>query len=205
MSQKEQKAQDNSDTAADPVTPAEENQPQPEAAPDLQQALEAAKAEAAKNHENFLLAVAEAENVRKRAQNEIEAARKFALERFAGELLAVRDSLELASATDLTSDTAIEKMQEGLALTLKQLDTVFEKFSIAVLDPKGEKFDPEKHQAMSMVETRELAPNHVVDVMQKGYMLNSRLLRPAMVIVSKAPAETGPESTEFTPEGRPGA
>jgi len=205
MSQKEQNSPETAANESETDVSEEKNTAQPEAPVDLQQAIEAARAEAAKNHDNFLLAVAEAENVRKRAQNEIEAARKFALERFAAELLAVRDSLELASSTDLAGESAIEKMQEGLALTLKQLDTVFEKFSIAVVDPKGEKFDPEKHQAMSMVETAELAPNHVLDVMQKGYTLNSRLLRPAMVVVSKAPAETGAKSTDSGPEGQSGA
>jgi len=205
MSQKEQKSPETAANESETDVSEEKNTTQPEAPVDLQQALEAAQAEAAKNHDNFLLAVAEAENVRKRAKNEIEAARKFALERFAGELLAARDSLELASCTDLAGESAIEKMQEGLALTLKQLDTVFEKFSIAVVDPKGEKFDPEKHQAMSMVETAELAPNHVLDVMQKGYTLNSRLLRPAMVVVSKAPAENGAKSTDSGPEGQSGA
>lgn len=200
MNQEEKKEQESATAGAEPIISAEEK-----STDDLQQALQAARSEAAKNHESFLLAAAEAENVRKRAQNEIEAARKFALERFAGELLAVRDSLELASATDLAGEAAIEKMQEGLALTLKQLDTVFEKFSISVLDPKGEKFDPEKHQAMTMVETSDLAPNHVLDVMQKGYALNSRLLRPAMVVVSKAPAETAGKSTDSGSEGSSGA
>lgn len=151
--------------------------------------LEAARAEADKQRENYLLAAAEAENIRKRAQNEIAQARKFAIEKFAAELLTVRDSLELASATEIDSgdSEALTKMREGLELTLKQLDSVFDKFDITVVDPKGEKFNPDHHQAMAMVENAELAPNHVVDVMQKGYLLKDRLLRPAMVVVSKAP------------------
>lgn len=156
----------------------------------LEAQLEAARAEADKHRENYLLAAAEAENIRKRAQNEIAQARKFAIEKFAAELLTVRDSLELASATEIDSadSEALAKMREGLELTLKQLDSVFEKFEITVVDPKGEKFNPDHHQAMAMVENAELAPNHVVDVMQKGYLLKDRLLRPAMVVVSKAPA-----------------
>jgi molecular chaperone GrpE len=156
--------------------------------PSLEQQLEDARAEAQKNQENFLLASAEAENIRKRAQNEMAQARKFAIEKFASELLSVRDSLDLASATEISGEDAgaVEKMREGLELTLKQLDSVFEKFEITAIDPKGEKFNPDHHQAMAMVETADLEPNHVVEVMQKGYLLKDRLLRPAMVIVSKA-------------------
>ena len=169
-----------------------------EAEPSLEQQLEAIRTEAEKNHENFLLASAEAENIRKRAQNEIAQARKFAIEKFATELLSVRDSLELASATEIDSDDggAMEKMREGLQLTLKQLDSVFEKFEISVIDPKGEKFNPDHHQAMAMVETEDLEPNHVVEVMQKGYLLKDRLLRPAMVVVSRAVAARTQEGTD---------
>jgi molecular chaperone GrpE len=205
MTQKKEKAQETPDIEEPKTADAEQAASAEDPVTDLQQALDTARAEADKNHENFLLAAAEAENIRKRAQNDIDSARKFALERFAGELLAVRDSLELASHTDMSIDGAVDKMQEGLILTLKQLDAAFEKFSISIIDPKGEKFDPERHQAMTMVETGDLPPNHVVDVMQKGYSLNSRLLRPAMVVVSKAPAETKPDLTESGPEGQKGA
>ena len=169
-----------------------------EAGPSLEQQLEAVRAEADKNRESFLLASAEAENIRKRAQNEIAQARKFAIEKFASELLSVRDSLDLASSTEINSEDAdaITKMREGLELTLKQLDSVFEKFEISAIDPKGEKFNPDHHQAMAMVETGDLEPNHVVEVMQKGYLLKDRLLRPAMVVVSKAVTEKAPEGTD---------
>jgi len=164
----------------------------------LEQQLEAVRAEAEKNRENFLLASAEAENIRKRAQNEIAQARKFAIEKFATELLSVRDSLDLASATEINSEDAdaVTKMREGLALTLRQLDSIFEKFEISVIDPKGEKFNPEHHQAMAMIETADLEPNHVVEVMQKGYLLKDRLLRPAMVVVSRAVAVKAQEGTD---------
>jgi molecular chaperone GrpE len=164
----------------------------------LEQQLEAVRAEAEKNRESFLLASAEAENIRKRAQNEIAQARKFAIEKFATELLSVRDSLDLASATEINSEDAdaVTKMREGLELTLKQLDSVFEKFEISVIDPKGEKFNPDHHQAMAMVETGDLEPNHVVEVMQKGYLLKDRLLRPAMVVVSKAVTAKAHEGTD---------
>jgi len=184
-------------------TPAEEGATEAagsvETEPTLEQQLEALRADAEKNRENFLLASAEAENIRKRAQNEIAQARKFAIEKFATELLGVRDSLGLASATEISADdnSAMEKMREGLELTLKQLDSVFEKFEISVIDPKGEKFNPDHHQAMAMVETGDLEPNHVVEVMQKGYLLKDRLLRPAMVVVSKAVATKAQEG-EFS-------
>lgn len=175
-------------TPADDV--AAKNAEQSPGEPSLEQQLEDARAEVEKSQEKFLLASAEAENIRKRAQNEIAQARKFAIEKFAAELLSVHDSLDLASATEISGEDAgaVAKMREGLELTLKQLDSVFDKFEITAIDPKGEKFNPDHHQAMTMVETADLEPNHVVEVMQKGYLLKDRLLRPAMVVVSKAAA-----------------
>lgn len=143
----------------------------------LQEAL-AAAADAA------LRAQAEAQNARRRAEQEVEKARKFALERFAGELLSVVDNLErsLEAAGDHEASKAIT---EGVELTLKGLRDVLAKFNIHSVDPAGEPFDPQLHQAMTMVPSRDLEPNTVMDVMQKGYTLNGRLLRPAMVVVSK--------------------
>lgn len=131
-----------------------------------------------------LRAQAEAQNARRRAEQEVEKARKFALERFAGELLSVVDNLErtLDAAGDHESSKAIN---EGVELTLKGLRDVLAKFNIHCVDPSGEPFDPQLHQAMTMVPSRDLEPNTVMDVMQKGYTLNGRLLRPAMVVVSK--------------------
>lgn len=167
-----------------------------EAGPEQQ--LEQARAEAAENLDKFLRAKAEAENVRRRSAEEANRVRKFAIEQFAGELLAVRDSLELASQVELGGDTgaAVKQMHEGVLLTLKQLDNVFEKSGISVVDPAGEKFNPELHQAMTLVETGDVEPNHVVSVMQKGYVLNDRLLRPAMVVVAKAPAAAEPDQAD---------
>ena len=121
---------------------------------------------------------------------EIAATRKYAIERFAAEIVAVRDSLELARMVELPKDTnpAVQKMHEGLDLTLKLMDSVFQKFGVTLLDPKGQKFDPERHQAISMVDSVEVPPGHVVNVVQKGYLLNDRLLRPAMVVVARAAA-----------------
>lgn len=156
----------------------------------LQAELEKARAEAAENLDRFLRARAEAENMRKRAELDLAATRKYAIERFAAEILAVRDSLELARTVELPQDSlpAVQKMHEGLDLTLKLLDDIFRKFGLVLVDPKGEKFDPERHQAISMVESAEVPPGHVVNVVQKGFLLNDRLLRPAMVVVAREPA-----------------
>lgn len=160
--------------------------------------LQAAKAEAAENLDKFLRARAEMENARRRAEIDLSNTRKYAIERFASELLAVRDSLELARAVDIKEEnqTALQKMHEGLDLTLKLMDDVFRKFALTMIDPKGEKFDPEKHHAISLVESSEVPPNHVVNVMQKGCLLNDRVLRPAMVVVAKAPSAAAPEQSD---------
>jgi len=162
----------------------------------LRAELEAAKAEAAAHLDRFLRAKAEADNVRKRTENEIANIRKYAVESFAGELLAVHDSLDLARSVSLAdAAAAVEKMHEGLELTLKLMDGVLARFGVVQIDPRGERFDPERHQALSMVESAEVAPNHIVTVVQKGYLLHDRLLRPAMVIVAKAkPANTAPSA-----------
>lgn len=150
--------------------------------------LAAARNELAAAQDRFLRAKAETENVRRRAETDVANAHKFAIDRFAGELLAVRDSLDLAQNVEIEQGEgeAIKKMREGLALTLKLMDDTFAKFSINILDPKGEKFDPERHHALSMIESEEVPPNHVVSVVQKGYVLHDRVLRPAMVMVAKA-------------------
>jgi molecular chaperone GrpE len=166
-----------------PADPAEKTEP-------LDTELEVARREAAEHLDKFLRAKAEVENIRRRAEIDGANARKYALERFAGELLAVRDSLELARNVDLQSDNAdaVNKMREGLALTLKLMDDIFTKFSLVQIDPQNEKFDPDRHQAISVVETDEVESNRIVTVVQKGYMLHDRVLRPAMVMVSRAKA-----------------
>lgn len=129
-----------------------------------------------------LYAKAEGENIRRRAHDDIDKARKFALERFAGELLAVKDSLDAALHVE---NATVESYKSGVELTVKQLSSVFDKFSIGEVNPVGEKFDPNKHQAISTVEADQ-EPNTVVSVLQKGYTLNERVLRPALVMVAKA-------------------
>ncbi len=154
--------------------------------------LDALRSQIAELRDEFLRARADADNARKRAQSEVSNARRFALESFAGELLNVRDSLDLARGVDLAgNDDVIGRVVEGLELTLKQLDAAFERFSVFEVSPGvGDKLDPESHQAMSLIESTDVAPNHICQVIQKGYRLHDRLLRPAMVIVAKAPADS---------------
>lgn len=144
---------------------------------ELEQAVGEAKDQA-------LRAAAEVQNVRRRAEQDVDKARKFALERFVRELLPVVDSLE--KALDAMGEEANEVHREGVSMTLKlQLDTLG-KFGVEAVEPQGEPFDPQYHEAMAMVPNPELEPNTVMDVMQKGYLLNGRLVRPAMVVVSQA-------------------
>ena len=136
--------------------------------------------------DDALRAQADAQNVKRRAEQDVEKARKFALESFARELLAVVDNLERALEATAGQDEAVKPVTEGVELTLKSFLDALRKFNVEAVDPQGEPFDPNLHQAMSMVENSEVEPNSVIAVMQKGYTLNGRLLRPAMVMVSKA-------------------
>ncbi len=128
---------------------------------------------------------AEFENHKKRTEKDLQNAHKYALERFARELLSVMDSLELGIQASTSSQADVEKLREGMELTLKQLTAVFEKFGIQVIDPQGEKFNPDLHQAMAAQPAEGVEPNTVIKVFQKGYSLNDRLLRPAMVIIAQ--------------------
>lgn len=154
---------------------------------ELEAALAKAEAKVTEQQDSVLRAKAEMENARRRAEGEVEKARKFALERFAGELLPVVDNLERALQMADAENEAIKPMIEGVDITLKSFVTTIEKFGLTVVDPQGEAFNPEHHQAMSMQESADFAPNTVMAVMQKGYIINGRLLRPAMVMVSRAP------------------
>ena len=153
------------------------------AAGDLEAALAAAEAKATENWERYLRAAAEAENTRKRAARDVEHAHKFALERFSKELLAVRDTLEMGIAA--SESASVDSLLEGSSATLKMLATTMERFGIVVVDPEGEPFDPEYHEAISVQPAEEVEPGSVVTVVQRGYTLNGRLLRPAMVIVAE--------------------
>ncbi|MEM7611922.1 MAG: nucleotide exchange factor GrpE [Pseudomonadota bacterium] len=144
--------------------------------------LAIAEAKAAENWEKYVRAVAELDNVRKRARRDVENAHKYGIERFAGELLAVTDSLEAGLAAGEAADAGA--LREGSEATLKLFVTTLTKFGIEQLDPHGEPFDPEQHEAMTMVPSPDVEPNTVIDVIQKGYSLNGRLIRPARVIVA---------------------
>lgn len=148
--------------------------------------LEDARAKADDAHNQLLRARAEMENMARRQAKELENAHKFALEGFMKELLQVRDSLELGMAAAEAPDADIAKLREGTELTLKLLRDVMAKFGIERLDPEGEPFNPEYHQAMSMQPRADVPPNTVVNVVQSGYLLNGRLIRPALVMVSQA-------------------
>lgn len=155
----------------------------PEAAPSQETLLKQAELAAQEHHDAWLRAKADADNIRKRAQADIASAHKYAIENFSTELLAVKDSLEAALSI---SNVTVENLKSGVELTLKQLNSVFEKFRVTEINPLGQKFDPHRHQAISTVEA-DAEPNTVVQVFQKGYLLNDRVIRPAMVAVAKAP------------------
>lgn len=153
-----------------------------EVMPSTEELLKKAELDAAEHHDAWLRAKADSENIRKRAQVDIANAHKYAIENFSTELLTVMDSLEAALAVE---NATVENFKNGMELTLKQLTTAFEKFNLKVINPEGEKFDPHQHEAMCTVDS-DLSPNTIVHVMQKGYALNDRVIRPALVTVSKA-------------------
>jgi molecular chaperone GrpE len=150
---------------------------------DLPAQLQRAEAEAGELRDAWLRAKAEADNTRRLAQNDVAKAHKYAVERFAQELLAVKDALELTLATP---NAKTEALRDGVTLTLKNLEAAFDKANIAEINPLHEKYDPHRHQAMTMIESGE-PPGTVVQVFQKGYLLNDRVLRPALVAVAKSP------------------
>jgi molecular chaperone GrpE len=158
----------------------------------LRRLLEEARAQADAHWNDLLRARAEAENVRRRAERDVENAHKFALERFATELLPIKDSLELGLAAVAEGGADVAKLREGIDLTLKMLSAVMDKFGIREVNPVNERFNPELHQAMTVQPSAAVPPNTVLMVYQKGYTLNERLIRPALVIVSRAvpPPET---------------
>ena len=154
----------------------------------LQIELDSALAAAEKHKDEALRALAELENVRKRAEKDVESAHKFGVEKFVNELLPVKDSMDLGFDAANSADD-IEALKEGMALTLKMFESALEKRGVVALDPVGENFDPEFHQAMTMEESVEVEAGKILRVMQKGYLLNDRLIRPAMVVVAKKAAQ----------------
>ena len=167
----------------------------PEPTAHLAELLKEAEDEAARLKDAWLRAKAETENVRKQAQNDLLKAHKYAIERFAQDLLTVKDALELSLATP---NATTEALKDGVELTLKNLSAAFDKAQIVEINPAGEKYDPHRHQAMTMIESAE-PPGTVVQVFQKGYLLNDRVLRPALVAVAKAPEGPGRRS-DASPE-----
>lgn len=167
------------------ATPAD---PSAEAAPEasLREQLAAAEQKAAENWDKYLRAQAELENVRRRVEREAATLQKYALERILGDLITVNDSLELGLKAVAGESEETRKHLEGLQLTQRQFWATLERHGVSVIDPQGQPFNPEFHEAVSTLESAEMAPNHVLAVMQKGYKLHDRLLRPAMVVVSKA-------------------
>jgi molecular chaperone GrpE len=151
----------------------------------IKQELEAATVKADEAHEQLLRTVADMENQKRRQAQELDKARKFALEGFVNELLQVWDSLELGVKASMDEGADIEKLREGNELTLKLLSDVMNKFGVEQIDPREQPFNPDQHQAMTMVPSADVEPNTVIDVFQKGYLLNGRLVRPAMVVVSQ--------------------
>jgi molecular chaperone GrpE len=161
----------------------------------LKSELSATEEKAQENWDKALRAQAELENIRRRTQKDLEDAHKFALTNFVKELLPVLDSLELGLLAATGDSEDVTKFREGNELTLKQFEAVFNKFNVLTIDPKGQPFNAEQHQAMVMQEAADAAPNTVVNVFQKGYMLNGRLLRPALVVVAKAPEQSKSENS----------
>jgi len=159
-----------------------ETMPGPDVMPNLEESLRQAELKAQEHYDAWMYAKAEGENIRRRAQDDISKAQKFAVERFSNEMLAVMDSLQAGLAVETEN---VEGFKSGMELTLKQLSGAFEKFNIKEINPVGEKFDAHKHQAIGMLDS-EQEPNTVVSVMQKGYALHDRVLRPALVMVAKA-------------------
>lgn len=157
------------------------------AAPDPADVVAKLEEELTAARDAVLRAQADAQNVVRRAEQDVEKARKFALERFCAELLPVVDNLERALETTTGDNEIVRPIAEGVQLTLKSFQDALKKFHIEAVDPAGEPFDPQLHQAMSLVENGAVEPNTVIAVMQKGYTLHGRLVRPAMVMVSKSP------------------
>lgn len=161
---------------------------------ELQKQLKLANKKAEENWDKVVRSQAEMDNLKRRTQKDLENAHKYGLEKFAKELLSVIDSLELGIQASTSDSPEAVSLREGSELTIKQFESVFAKFNIEAINPQGQPFNPELHQAMTMQPSAEAAPNTVLNVFQKGYVLNGRLIRPAMVVVSQAASK---------PEGDP--
>jgi len=170
------------------VIEAEDTQEAEVSVAELRAQLAKAEAKATENWDKALRVQAEMENLKRRTQKDLDSAHKYGLEKFAKELLSVIDSLELGIQAATSDAPEVVKLKEGSELTIKQFETVFAKFNIEAINPIGQPFNPEFHQAMTMLPSADVEPNTVINVFQKGYVLNGRLIRPAMVVVSQAVA-----------------
>ncbi|WP_429156954.1 nucleotide exchange factor GrpE [Aeromonas veronii] len=189
MNHEEQKVEAMEQVEAQPVEPTDvDSEVTAEQAriAELEAQLETAIQKAAEERERALRTAAEMENLRRRTELDVEKAHKFSLEKFANELLPVLDNLERAIELADKENEALKPMIEGVELTLKSMQSGVAKFGLVALDPINQPFDPNAHQAMSMVPSADVAPNTVIAVMQKGYDLNGRVIRPAMVMIAKA-------------------
>jgi len=156
---------------------------------DVETRLAEAETRAAEHWDKVVRLQAELDNQRRRLERDVEKAHRYGLEKFARELLPVRDSLEHGLEAAGSGSEEVTALRDGMALTLKMLDAVLDKFGIQVVDPAGQPFNPELHEAMTMQPSAEVEPGHVLAVYQKGYLLNDRLIRPARVVVAREPAE----------------
>ncbi|MET1080450.1 MAG: nucleotide exchange factor GrpE [Pseudomonas sp.] len=163
---------------------------------DVDARIQVLEEELAAAQDQALRVAADLQNVRRRAEQDVEKAHKFALEKFANDLLPVVDSLERGLELSDASSEALRPMREGMELTLKIFHDTLKRYQLVAIDQEGVPFNPEHHQAMAMQESTHVEPNSVLKVFQKGYLLSGRLMRPAMVVVSKAPAETPPSIDE---------
>lgn len=181
----------------------QEESQEAESSEELHLLLEDARNKADEHWNELLRNRAEMENLRKRNARDVENAHKFGMEKFIQEILPVWDSLGRGMEAAQDDDVDIQKIREGMELTLKMMDAAMEKFNLEEIDPQGDVFNPEIHQAMSMQESTDFPPNTVMAVFQKGYLLNDRLIRPAMVVVAKAPsAPAGSEYEKSEESGR---
>ena len=180
----------------DTATPEEQLAPDATVVDDLSTRVQTLEEQLAAAQDQSLRMAADLQNVRRRADQDVEKAHKFALEKFANDLLPVVDSLERGLELTSAADEASKAMREGMQLTLKLFHDTLKRHQLEALDPHGAPFNPEHHQAMAMEESIHAEPNTVLKVFQKGYLLNGRLLRPAMVVVSKAPLTPPPSIDE---------
>lgn len=195
MSDEQQKVEQPEEVEMEQQQADAEQDPQAARIEELENALAAAQAKVEEQKDSVVRAHAEMENVRRRSAQDVEKARKFALEKFAGELLPVIDNLERALTTGDADNDAVKPLLEGVELTHKSFLASVDKFGIKEIDPMGQPFNPDQHQAMAMQPSEEFPVNTVMAVMQKGYELNGRLLRPAMVMISKGSDQPSVDTT----------